>query len=1758
MPPLDELNKIIVDQGITGSVLMLTVDHGFLINTCKITKLGQRAAVFLCIEKLRTSSQGYKSRDEPAKWADFFLGDEPMQIDTVDEGPSDQQGGSSPDKKKGLVTFKIPKDRLIQLLAGRASSLAQQPPITPAIGDQIQPGTVQTTSLAAPDSGPNDHVRVGETFVEGQNGKKRRRLDLSAAQQPSTTASPKIQHTDLGLYLPEREHSIDRIFFGDTRFGRELGPPQITHPRFVVEDPVRECFQYINFDPQLGTTSYIHAKTSHFLRKHYERDLVRHQAPAKAFFPYDHNLQAERFNDAPQYDRKGRILFGGSRSAIVVQRPAAGANVSVACGLVALREDEDVLDSKAHELGFTQEQIAELSGAYSDLLLKWQPTNESKSDETTQDRVTEVESETDTDFGDDQAEEEDDEGDLSSVDVERVIQSAIDGYIAKWKETKLPTLEVKSAWTTWRKMKGIKQVREALIQGARSRIQELETRIRRYEEDIQHEKWSTQASLEKQCEVLEVSVHDIQKEFWKIDVWQRRHEPDHITARRATHKRTASGPSQAQPPNELQQALQNMDPGDRLSVSPQLRSLPPPVDAEPGDTRESEAEGERFHTPQGSPTPRSEHSQFIVPDDDEGGNASAEPVEATADAAMAQKDTLAPLQTTNTDTSPIAAVATPSSSRFRDAANATLPSPSALSSSRQEKESPAVTFIDMTQTLSSPAGPQTPALTKPKPKRQKTGHNAFQEVPTTSEADGWSFEQMEERADRKRIVIKLLRDMGLQQREELHKALQNLGFKKFCTQLLSCVDLITHQGEEEKKQPSQVDGFRVKTMKCAAYLYLAWYFIRRDAYGEGERLPSDSDILKERMPDPCEVDAFVQFLRKELSQRSHPLYSGVKLTTMDNPITIDTDDDEDGDPLELDEQNLKESSPKKRRRKVKRDVAAENSRSAAKARSQHHTQVLSQQQSSNPAVLQGMINDDPSQCAINPVRDLENDDQIFIRNKIAQAMKQYQLDSVRFMWRELTADRDEAQGCLLAHTMGLGKTMQSIALIACVDDASKSGQANIRHQLPKDLQLKKDRKERSLRFLVICPPSLIENWHNEIRKWAPKLPVYTVKSSAGRSDLDEWSNKGGVMLIGYQIFRGLVDCKPKATPSEAVQRDLEEARRILVEDTELVIADEAHNVKNLASSTAMAVAKIQSKARIALSGTPMSNDVDEIYAVISWVAPGYLGDRTFFGNFYGGPIKEGLYAESDRAQKRTSTIKLKNLHSEIEPKVNRADISVLKGSLQPKVEFILTVELTEQQSSVYAQTVTALLSSAEDLHDTATTRIFSWLAVLGQLTAHPCIFKRRLLTPRPPQKRKEKTKDKDDAVEPQAVQGLIANVIAQDAGDEASGVESEHSNESPEPTGEEDTYALGFTKVIVDALTQDLSDDMDPALSAKTRLLRQILELSKKCNDKVLVFSSTIPTLDYLSEVFRTNKIRFNRIDGSVPNAKRTERLEEFQSGNLDVMLLSTRASGQGLNIQAANRVVIFDFGFNPAWEEQAIGRAYRLGQKKPVFVYRVVAGGTFESNIYNTQMFKTTLAKRVIDKKNTRRNAKRNTKEYLYTPRPVAHDEQNIKDELKNDLDPNVMSKILKAQVDRTLTDPSLDICAIGTMETLQKEAPDEELDEEANRVFEANKIAWRMGKEGHAAPATVNASAPSLVQPGQQPPSSTAPNFVAAQAARMASAPSATQAAPYQSPQPPPGAATPVFGRNHANTSSLPPTDLRAQAASTFGMGDLPYTKK
>lgn len=291
---------------------------------------------------------------------------------------------------------------------------------------------------------------------------------------------------------------------------------------------------------------------------------------------------------------------------------------------------------------------------------------------------------------------------------------------------------------------------------------------------------------------------------------------------------------------------------------------------------------------------------------------------------------------------------------------------------------------------------------------------------------------------------------------------------------------------------------------------------------------------------------------------------------------------------------------------------------------------------------------------VNSVEDVP----VLLDQHIARRIKPHQETGVQFIWRELVEDKKQ-QGCLLAHTMGLGKTMQVISFLVTLAQCNASARPEVRALVPKKL--------RSGRVLILCPASLVENWYDELMIWTPpnSLPgserdvlgrVY--KSSGSRNikiqTVRNWQRRApAVLIIGYESLRSLLT--GKSVPDE----DKKYLENALLQDPCIVVGDEAHKMKNAKSSISKLAQTFRTNSRIALTGSPLNNHLEEYHTMIDWIAPGYLGSLVQFKAKYSETIERGLFAESTPFEKRKSLERLYVLKRDLAPKIDRRGKHVL-------------------------------------------------------------------------------------------------------------------------------------------------------------------------------------------------------------------------------------------------------------------------------------------------------------------------------------------------------------------------------------------------------------------------------------------------------------------------------------------------------------------
>ncbi|KAJ5689123.1 hypothetical protein N7462_003515 [Penicillium macrosclerotiorum] len=776
-------------------------------------------------------------------------------------------------------------------------------------------------------------------------------------------------------------------------------------------------------------------------------------------------------------------------------------------------------------------------------------------------------------------------------------------------------------------------------------------------------------------------------------------------------------------------------------------------------------------------------------------------------------------------------------------------------------------------------------------------------------------------------------------------------------------------------------------MRLAA-MFMSWYHcIQLKPAGVGSG-------LLERTIDAIEDEGmFLKFFRR--LKRLHLAYE-VWYTAQGFPSD---DDEEDGTHSSPSGDISSMNKPQKRKKKgkgskIKTSGARPLSNMQREAQERQARQERARDRLLRERELQGLSTSDPDGQAVTfkePV--------IYLHPHLGKFVKPHQLAGIQFMWRELI-EANNQQGCLLAHVMGLGKTFQVIALLATIAACAASNNPQIRAQVPE--------KFHRPQFLILCPSSVVQNWTDEFVLWLPEGhhlgPIREIISRGkqlemnGRIDtIKAWNEEGGILIMSYEMLRILILNK-----STKIGTCLDPLEHTMIQDCllsgpNIIVADEAHKLKGERSAISQVASRFKSTSRIALTGSPLANHLSEYFQMVEWVARGYLEDLTTFKRKFVEPIQAGSYIDSTMMQQRESLKSLQLLNGILQPKVLRADTSVIASDLPSKTEFVLVVPLTGLQKEAYNLFVESTLSGSADI----STKLWSWLAILQLCCNHPYPFREKLFD------RLKIPEDSDgQSVLPQSIQdaGLPRDL---------------------------------FSKM--EELFNQFPNLKMASLSNRILLLDEILDRSIRSGDKVLIFTQSLPTMDYLDFFLRKGTRKYRRIDGSMLGPNRQIATKNFNTNSdEEILLISTRAGGVGLNMFGANRVIIFDFLFNPMWEEQAIGRAYRLGQKKPVYVYRFIAGGTFEELIFNQAKFKRELAVRVVDKKTVVRQSTRNTHtKYLFPVKDVEKDQ-----------DCDVLGKDPKV-LDRILARDGNEIVLRATLSHIQDNENDR-LTEEESRLVE------------------------------------------------------------------------------------------------------------
>lgn len=525
-----------------------------------------------------------------------------------------------------------------------------------------------------------------------------------------------------------------------------------------------------------------------------------------------------------------------------------------------------------------------------------------------------------------------------------------------------------------------------------------------------------------------------------------------------------------------------------------------------------------------------------------------------------------------------------------------------------------------------------------------------------------------------------------------------------------------------------------------------------------------------------------------------------------------------------------------------------------------------------------------------------------VSKELAKVLKIHQVEGVHFLWNTVfetveKTNTTEGTGCILAHQMGIGKTLQIITIIYTI---LCHAQINIKT------------------FLIICPPGLIYNWMDEIYKWLKDIDIDEVikvydlpktQKLYNITNIATWKSKGGILILSYENFKSLVNCK---------QSDLREAfyHTLVDPGPDVVILDEGHYIKNTQTILLKSLTQIRTKRRIVLTGTPMQNSLKEYHTLVEFVKPNILGNLTDFVTTFIKPIDAGQFIDSHDEDVKIMKQRTFILHKLLQNTVHRIDDKNLKPLFTNKIEYTIEVNLTKFQCELYEKFLHYNKASYDGYN------VFLCLHVLTLITLHPITLYRL--------KHFKNSKQRE-----------LGTAVDEKLSKDLSWIDS---------YGEDPRFfeAKQSNKI--------------------TYVLNTIYECSKR-NEKVLCFLKSPLALDALEYFLQQEKQwilgeDYLRMDGKTPLSIRNQMCEAFNNpeNTAKVFLLSMGTGVLGYNMVGANRVLLLNTSWNPSNDLQAIYRCLRFGQKKTVYVNRLLAKGTIEPKAYYRQISKLGMASSVVD----------------------------------------------------------------------------------------------------------------------------------------------------------------------------------------------------
>ncbi|KAF2767759.1 SNF2 family DNA-dependent ATPase domain-containing protein [Teratosphaeria nubilosa] len=487
---------------------------------------------------------------------------------------------------------------------------------------------------------------------------------------------------------------------------------------------------------------------------------------------------------------------------------------------------------------------------------------------------------------------------------------------------------------------------------------------------------------------------------------------------------------------------------------------------------------------------------------------------------------------------------------------------------------------------------------------------------------------------------------------------------------------------------------------------------------------------------------------------------------------------------------------------------------------------------------------------------------------------------------------------VLCDDMGLGKTLQTLCIVA--SDHHMRAEEFAKTQAP---------DVRRLPSIIVCPPTLTGHWKQEIRTYAPFLTAVTYAGPPGeRGKVRSQLATADIVITSYDIARNDVEILAPINWNYCV-------------------LDEGHLIKNPKAKVTIAVKRLASNHRLILSGTPIQNNVLELWSLFDFLMPGFLGTEEVFQDRFAKPIAASRFAKSSSKEQEAGALAIESLHKQVLPFLLRRLKEEVLNDLPPKILQNYYCDLSDLQRKLFEDFTRKEGKSLQEMAGSgdkeAKTHIFQALQYMRKLCNSPALVmkeghKQYAATQAVLAKDGSSLRDIKHAPKLSALRDLLVDC----------GIGVEPTDPGGIPSADQ---AVSQHRALIFCQMKEMLDMVE------TTVLKKMLP------------SAT-----------------FSRLDGSVEASKRQDIVNRFNSDpSIDCLLLTTSVGGLGLNLTGADTVIFVEHDWNPQKDLQAMDRAHRIGQKKVVNVYRLITRGTLEEKILNLQRFKIDVASTVVNQQN-------------------------------------------------------------------------------------------------------------------------------------------------------------------------------------------------